>query len=239
MGLAGAAGALALVLASPALGIYHDGGEPEEPPADGGSGGEAEVVAGPEPNTYQNPQVAIDRGDALFFRNTDRTAQHNVTSLAGPGRFFRSATIPANRQVPVRDVESLDPGRYRFFCTLHPTEMQGALRVSGAILGLRVRPQRARVKAPGGQRYRATVRNRGDAVTPNPVRICANAPRGINVRGRACRGVGTLAPDATAQVGFRVRATRRASAGRNRLRFAARSPGARNARAQAILRVRR
>jgi plastocyanin len=234
----GAGGVLALALAAPALGIYH-GGDPPPPPDDGAEA--AEVRAGPQPNTFDNPQVTIDRGDELFFRNNDRASpeQHNVTSLAGPGRLFRSATIPAGQRVPVRGVEELDPGRYRFLCTLHPAQMQGVLTVRGAILGLQIRPRRAGVRAPGVQRYRATVRNRGDAVTPNPVRVCANAPQGINVRGKACRGVGTLAPGATAQMGFRVRATRRASRGRNRIGFAARSPGSRNAQARAVLRVRR
>jgi plastocyanin len=187
---------------------------------------------------YQNPEVTIDRGDRLFFENRDPQAQHNVTSLAGPGRFFRSDTIRhASDPVPVQGVPNLDPGSYPFFCTLHP-QMRGTLTVSGAILGLQVRPTRARVRAPGTQRYRATVRNRGDAVTPNPVRVCANAPRGVNVRGTACRAVGALEVGATAQVRFRVRATRRASAGRNRIGFAARSPGSRNAQARATLRVR-
>jgi plastocyanin len=228
-----ATGVLALALAGPALGSSHDA---DEPPADDGTEA-AEVVAGPEPDTYQNPQVTIDRGDALFFRNTDPTGRHNVTSLEGPGRFFRSATIPASQRTQVRGVEDLDPGSYRFFCTPHP-QMRGTLTVRGAILGLQVRPRRTRVTAPGAQRYRATVRNRGDDRTPSEVRVCASAPRGVNVRGQRCRAVGELAVGATAQVRFRVRATRRASAGRNRLRFAARSPGSRNAQARAILRVR-
>jgi plastocyanin len=232
-----AAGALALALAGSALGIYHGGGGEQEPPADDGSGTEVEVVAGPQPNTYQNPQVTIDPGEALFFRNADSTSEHDVTSTAS---LFRSATIPAGRRAAVRGVESLDPGSYRFFCSVHPVEMRGTLTVRGAILGLRVMPRRARVRAPATQRFRATVRNRGDAGTPSTVRVCAaRTPRGINVRGDRCRAVGALAAGATAQVGFRVRVTRRASRGRNRIGFAARSPGSRNAQAQAVLRVRR
>jgi plastocyanin len=232
---------LGLALAGTALGTYHGGGDPAPPPTEGAGGGEAEVVAEPV-NQYENPQVSIDAGDRLFFRNNDvgNPEPHNVTSVAGPGRLFRSDTILARPDpIPVRGVPSLDPGSYGFFCSIHPQQMRGTLTVNGAVLGLQVRPRRTRMRAPGTQRFRATVRNRGNQ-TASQVRVCAaRTPRGINVRGRPCRAVGALEVGATRQVRFRVRATRRASAGRNRIGFAARSPGARNGRAQAILRVRR
>lgn len=237
--IGGAACVLALALAGTALGTYHDG-DSVPPPGGEGDGGEAEVRAVPF-NTYENPQVTVDPGDRLFFRNDDlgNPERHNVTSLAGPGRLFRSDTIRAGRRTDVRGVPSLDPGSYNFLCTIHPNEMRGTLTVNGAVLGLQVRPRRARVRAPATQRFRATVRNRGNARTPGGVRVCAaRTPGGINVRGRECRSVGALEVGETAQVPFRVRATRRASVGRNKIGFAARSPGARNARAQAVLRVR-
>jgi plastocyanin len=98
------------------------------------------VVAGPSPNTYLIPNVAIDRGEALTFLNADPlgAGPHNVTSVKTRrvwrrGRWvrrplFRSATVGAPKEVPVNGVARLAAGRYPFFCTLHAW-MTGALRV--------------------------------------------------------------------------------------------------------------
>jgi hypothetical protein len=58
---------------------------------------------------------------------------HDVTAFDTGGAknlpLFRSATINAG-QTPVNGTNSLGAGTYRFFCTVHPTEMTGQLVVT-------------------------------------------------------------------------------------------------------------
>jgi plastocyanin len=91
-----------------------------------------QITARPS-NTYVNPNVTIDQGERLTFRNDD-VAQHNVTARQRDqvGRpLFASATIGQGRTSEVEGARSLTSGSYGFFCTLHPF-MTGTLTVSAA-----------------------------------------------------------------------------------------------------------
>lgn len=107
------------------------------------------VIARPL-SAYLNPNVSIDRGEALTFWNLDFTAPHDVTSVKtrnrcvkryrkGPRkgecrkrvqeRLFASETIEFPAEVPVKGAQKLRPGSYAYFCTIHPF-MKGTLRVN-------------------------------------------------------------------------------------------------------------
>jgi plastocyanin len=89
------------------------------------------AVAGP---TYGKASFTIDRGTTATFDNQDATATtHDVTAFDTGGAknepLFRSAEIGLG-QTPVNGTESLGAGTYRFFCTVHPTQMTGQLVVT-------------------------------------------------------------------------------------------------------------
>ena len=83
---------------------------------------------------FSKPSFAIDPGTVAIFQNLDPgIAPHDVVANENGtnGRpLFASATIPAG-QAPVTGTETLNPGNYRFFCTIHPTQMTGDLVVNG------------------------------------------------------------------------------------------------------------
>lgn len=102
--------------------------------------GAERVVSGPAPNSFLNPDVTTDRGEALNFLNADPlgAGPHNVTSVKTKrvrrhGRrvhvpLFESATVAAPEEVAVTGVTKLRAGDYQFLCTLHPW-MNGTLHV--------------------------------------------------------------------------------------------------------------
>ena len=95
--------------------------------------GAATITAGPGPVSYQNPNIAIDAGEAVSFTNLDLTAPHDVTSIdVGPGAqpLFASATVGFATTVPVTGAETLDSGTYDFLCSVH-TFMTGTITVRG------------------------------------------------------------------------------------------------------------
>jgi plastocyanin len=94
---------------------------------------EAITAVGPDPH-YGQASFTIDRGTTATFDNQDTSATtHDVTAFDTGGKknepLFRSATIGPS-QTPVDGTNSLGPGTYRFFCTVHPTQMTGQLVVT-------------------------------------------------------------------------------------------------------------
>ena len=83
--------------------------------------------------TYGKPTFTIDRGMVGTFQNQDPgISPHDVFSVDSGAKnkpLFSSAEINIG-QTPVRGTDSLAPGTYRFFCTVHPTQMSGELVVT-------------------------------------------------------------------------------------------------------------
>jgi plastocyanin len=90
------------------------------------------IVAAPV-NQYATPNVTIDQGEALFFRNADLSQHDVVARQNGPnGRpLFSTPLIGPGAEAEVTGARSLTAGRYDFYCTIHPN-MTGALTVSSA-----------------------------------------------------------------------------------------------------------
>jgi len=80
------------------------------------------------------PTYTMDQGDnPPSLTNNGPANQHNVTARQnGPdnGPLFFSATLNPGGQAPVQGTQYLSAGTYQFFCTIHPTEMQGTLVVT-------------------------------------------------------------------------------------------------------------
>jgi plastocyanin len=103
--------------------------------------GAAHALGASEPITtttdccnYGKASFTIDRGAVATFENQDPGVQaHDVTAIDTGGRknlpLFRSAEINIG-QTPVNGTDALGPGTYRFFCTVHPTQMSGELVVT-------------------------------------------------------------------------------------------------------------
>jgi plastocyanin len=85
------------------------------------------IVAGPI-QQYLTPNVTIDQGEALFFRNAD-LSQHDVVSRQSG--LFKTPLIGPGAEAAVEGAQSLTTGRYDFYCTIH-ANMQGAVTVTSA-----------------------------------------------------------------------------------------------------------
>jgi len=82
-------------------------------------------------NQYTAPTYNTDQGEVVPFNVTGGT--HNVTAKgSGPdGKpLFRSLTITGGT-TSVNGTQYLTAGTYQFFCTVHPSEMNATLVVSG------------------------------------------------------------------------------------------------------------
>lgn len=94
------------------------------------------IVAGPaesfDHQTTGNAPYTADQGSIVPFQNNG--GSHNVTARqTGPDgkALFRSPTISGGT-ASVDGTQFLAAGDYPFFCTVHPTTMNGTLRVTGA-----------------------------------------------------------------------------------------------------------
>jgi plastocyanin len=93
------------------------------------------ITAGPVPNTFANPDVTIDQGEAVTFQNSDPTgAFHDVTSdkNGADGKpLFVSETIEGGKTASVKGVEFLTTGDYPYRCSVHQF-MTGTIHVSSS-----------------------------------------------------------------------------------------------------------
>jgi plastocyanin len=84
-------------------------------------------------NAYNAPTYTMNQGERPTF--TDGGAnQHNVTARTnGPDNraLFSTPTLNGGQQAAVDGTQYLTAGTYTFFCTIHPTEMQATLVVTG------------------------------------------------------------------------------------------------------------
>lgn len=79
---------------------------------------------------YEPTPTAVAVGDHLNFTNED-AAPHDVVARATKADgspLFSSAVITKGQTAPVNGVESLPPGNFAYYCTIHPT-MGGSLVV--------------------------------------------------------------------------------------------------------------
>jgi len=88
-----------------------------------------EIVAA-APDTFTTPNVTMDQGEPLTFRNTDAVKSHDVVAedIADGKPIFRSALIAQGTSF-VEGSQFLKTGTYKFFCSIH-SNMQGTLNVT-------------------------------------------------------------------------------------------------------------
>jgi plastocyanin len=82
---------------------------------------------------YGKASFTIDRGAVATFENDDPgTSPHDVTSIATGSNNKSLFTSPQINfgQTPINGTNSLAPGTYQFFCTVHPTQMSAQLVVT-------------------------------------------------------------------------------------------------------------
>jgi plastocyanin len=92
----------------------------------------SEVIVGGPAESFSKATFNSDQGEVVQFRNDG--GSHNATARQnGPDgkALFRSATTSGGT-TPVNGTQYLSSGDYAFFCTVHPTTMNGTLRVTGA-----------------------------------------------------------------------------------------------------------
>jgi copper binding plastocyanin/azurin family protein len=81
-----------------------------------------------------NPTFTMDQGERPTFTDGG-VNQHNVTARQnGPdGRtLFTTPTINGGQSASLDGTQYLQAGTYTFFCTIHPTQMQATLVVTGS-----------------------------------------------------------------------------------------------------------
>ena len=150
--------------------------------------GAGQAIGASEPITtsttccsYGKATFTIDQGTVATFDNLDTSVtQHDVTAVKsgkGGAPLFRSATIGAG-QTPINGTNSLAPGTYRFFCSVHATEMSGDLVVVGV---------------PSGVTVKVLSRNLGGVVSSSKLKVKLSAMTARNgIKLTASKGKKTL-----------------------------------------------
>jgi hypothetical protein len=106
-------------------------------------------------------------------------------------------------------------------------------------LDLTTNPKRDTVKPGKDASFRAVVENVGEAEAGD-VEVCAKAPkRLVKIEGNDCRGLGSLAPDASEQEKFTLKPTRSARGKKIDIKFTATAENAPKATATARLKVKK
>ena len=80
-----------------------------------------------------NPTFQMDQGDRPTFSDGGAN-QHNVTARqngADGKALFGTPTLNGGQSATLDGTQYLTTGSYSFFCTIHPTEMQATLVVTG------------------------------------------------------------------------------------------------------------
>jgi hypothetical protein len=80
-----------------------------------------------------SPSYTMDQGDRPTFSDGGAN-QHNVTARQnGPDSraLFSTPTLNGGQSATLDGTQYLTAGNYSFFCTIHPTEMQATLVVTG------------------------------------------------------------------------------------------------------------
>jgi len=91
---------------------------------------EQTIEAGP-PNRFTTPELTMDQGERLMFRNGD-TVSHDVTaSTSGSDSkpLFSTPIVAAGKQAFVEGSQYLTEGPYTYLCSLHPS-MKGTIHVT-------------------------------------------------------------------------------------------------------------
>ena len=160
--------------------------------------------------SYGKASFTIDQGTVATFDNLDTSVtQHDVTAVKsgkGGAPLFRSATIGAG-QTPINGTNSLAPGTYRFFCSVHATEMSGDLVVVGV---------------PSGVTVKVLSRNLGGVVSSSKLKVKLSATTTRNgIKLTASKGKKTLGSKGGINLAAgtsRTVALRLSRAGRNTLK---------------------
>jgi plastocyanin len=82
-------------------------------------------------NRYSTPEITMDQGERLTFRNEDLSSHDVTAEQKGEDSkpLFRSAVIERNEEAFVEGSQYLTTGHYPFFCSLHPN-MKGTIHVT-------------------------------------------------------------------------------------------------------------